>query len=243
MMRILLLFLTAVLSLLYSGASGQRNMGPRIQHSGGAGALTLGYTPFDLQEFDAYLNSPLSVPSDRLTSFGAMGYAQLNDWIIGASGFGAVGTERQQQNATTRYTAGMGFIDLGRMVYVDYRYKVYPMVGLGLGTASLNFSRNEDLSASRFPEEPFHETQLAYSSALFRIAITGEWYIEGKSKADAARREASGYLLGLRLGYIGGPPANNKGWQYGGGSIEGGPDFRISGFQFSLLLGGGLYTY
>lgn len=240
--RISIACLALVCGMIIShSAHAQRT--PRLVHSGGSGGFIVGYGSHSLDAFNFFLPSPVSAPDNGLINFGGTGYVQLNDWLFGASGWGASGPESAVAEARTRYRAGMGFVQAGYMTHVDYRHKLYPMVGIGYGSAALNFTRNEALSAEIFPEEPFHETNVQYASMLLQLGLGGEWYIEGKDQADAARREASGYMIGMRLHYISGPGAGSGGWSYGGGDISGAPDHRIEVVQISLILGGGIYSY
>jgi hypothetical protein len=202
---------------------------------GGKGYFAIGWSALDLGP----LNKSLAASgyprfSEDFLSLGCGGYAILGRFVIGGQGHGylaqgrdvAIGTDNFRADAT----AGVGFLDLGWVLWADRGCALTPLVGIGGGGL---VTQIDALAAPTFDDvlaQPGHRSTLSTSSFLIDLGASFDVIVE-------AGGHEGGPLLGLRVGWILAPV--HGGWRLEGRDIAGGPDLGVTGPYVRVLLGGG----
>jgi hypothetical protein len=205
--------------------------------NGGKGYFAIGWSALDLGPLNDVLqaNGYRRFTEDFL-SLGGGGYGVLGRFVIGGQGHGYLGEGRDValggQNFRSEVSAGMGFVDLGWVLWSSNGWALTPLVGLGGGGLTLQI---DALSAPTFGEvlaQPGHRSKLSTGGFLIDLGASFDFLLR---RDDGERR--SGPLFGLRAGWVLSPIEG--GWELEGRDIAGGPDLGVSGPYVRILLGGG----
>ncbi|MCS7213199.1 MAG: hypothetical protein NZ927_03125 [Candidatus Calescibacterium sp.] len=170
-------------------------------------------------------------------SIGGGGYAIIGRIIIGGEGRGVItGGTGENQNYKTSFSLGYGYINIGYNIFSTKQINLYPTVGIGGGAISVSIEEKKRIPSSideavKLENLP-RKTELSRGSLVLNIAIGGD-YLLGKTD----EKGAAGFITGFRIGYI--LPVVNSRWSIEGTDLNKGPDLNLSGFYFSVVLGGG----
>ena len=206
-------------------------------HHGGKGYFAIGWSALDLEPLnDALVAAGYPRFSEDFLSLGGGGYGVIGRFVIGGQGHGYLGEGRDATLGTQNYRsdliAGMGFVDLGWVLWSGERTTLTPIVGLGGGGLSVEI---EELAAPTFDEvlaQPGHRSDLSTGGFLVDLGVDFDVLL-GRDFEE----HRGGFLLGVRAGWILSPI--HGGWQLEDRDIAGGPDFGITGPYVRFLLGGG----
>ena len=205
--------------------------------AGGKGYFAIGWSALDLGPLNDVLASSGYRPiSEDFLSLGGGGYAVLGRFVIGGQGHGYLGEGEDislgGQNFRTDVLAGMGFVDLGWVLWSGGGCSLTPLVGLGGGGMSLQI---DALAAPTFGEvlaQPGHRSTLSTSAFLLDLGASFDFLLQ---RERGERR--GGPLFGVRVGWVLSPL--HGGWELHGRDIAGGPDLGVTGPYVRILLGGG----
>lgn len=123
-------------------------------HHGGKGYFAIGWSVLDLGPLnDALVASGYPRFSEDFLSLGGGGYCVIGRFVIGGQGHGYLGEARNATFGTQNYrsdlSAGMGFVDLGWVLWSGGGCALTPMIGLGGGGMSVEI---QALTAPTFGE-------------------------------------------------------------------------------------------
>ena len=124
---------------------------------------------------------------------------------------------------------------LGYSALSGRRYAVYPIVGVGLGTATLRVS---PLDAAAFPEllsDPGRMTALDGEHVCLSIAMGAQRVVSARALSDSLRAE---YLIGVRIGYMHSYAMGD--WKLAGNSVARPADVFHRGPYVRVTVAGGL---
>jgi hypothetical protein len=229
--------LAAVVSLLVASPGwGDEDENDDRDH-GGKGYFAIGWSALDLDPLnDALVASGYPRFSEDFLSLGGGGYGVIGHFVIGGQGHAYLGEGRDAtlgaQNYRSDLVAGMGFLDLGWVLWSGGRGRLTPLVGLGGGGLSVEI---EELAAPTFGQvlaQPGHRSDLSTGGFLLDLGADFDVLL-GRHFEE----HHGGFLLGVRAGWILAPI--HGGWQLEGRDIAGGPDIGMTGPYVRILLGGG----
>lgn len=170
-------------------------------------------------------------------SIGGGGYGIIGRIIIGGEGRGVIaGGIGENKNYKTSFSLGYGYINVGYNIFSTEKINLYPTVGIGGGAISVSIEEKKRIPSSIDeavkPENFPRKTELSRGSLVLNLAIGGD-YLLGKTD----EKGAAGFIAGFRIGYI--LPVVNSRWSIEGTDLNKGPNLNLSGFYFSIVLGGG----
>lgn len=222
------LFLILPLSLL---AQSERDT-----YSGGAGYFAIGYGNFLTSELQNFLPEGSPELSNHHMLTGGGGYAMINDFIIGGSGYSITGESVSTDSYEANTSGGTGFFNVGYRVASSEDLNFYPLFGIGGGGLGMEIKETNNLTTKEIVEDPGRAIQIDQSGWLVDFSVNLEWYPISGGDDDGH----GGLLTGLKVGYIYQPFEND--WEYEGGNINNTPDFNLSGFYAQLTIGGGGFS-
>lgn len=230
---ILLVFLVSIIPLC---SPAQDTSATNTTYSGGAGSFQIGYGNFQTNKLQNFL--PAGAPSlgNHHLTVGGGGYAMINDFIIGGSGFSITGETVSTSNLEANASGGAGFFNVGYRVAGGKALNVYPLLGIGGGGLGMEINQTANLTTSDIRSNPGRAITIEQSGWLFDLSMNLEWYpIAGGNENDYG-----GLMAGLKVGYLYQPFADD--WEYEGGDISNTPNFNLSGFYVQLTLGAGGFS-
>lgn len=171
--------------------------------------------------------------SDRFFTLGAGGHLVINQAVIGVEGEALLSEQASSTNDTFRAAlAGKrGMLQFGYLVYEGDNLDLYPLLGVGYGSTTLEIL---DPAAGSFNEvlaNPRRGAVLHKGGPLIGASLGGDWVFE------MARGQRRGPALGFRLGYDYAPVESD--WSLDGTRLLGGPDLSLTGPYLRILLGFG----
>lgn len=202
---------------------------------GGSGGFMIGWGQLDLGPLNDQLvaNGYSPFREDFLT-LGGGGHAYLGRFVIGGQGHAYLTESKDVTlpagNFSTDLSAGMGFVDLGWVVYSTDTFSFAPMVGLGGGGLALEI---DALSAPTFEDvldNPGHRSRLETGGFLLDLGLSAELVVTGEDSHG-------GPVVGIRAGWVLTPIEGD--WAVEGREVLGGPDLGVTGPYVRLLLGFG----
>jgi hypothetical protein len=214
---------------------------PGINGGFGSFHIGYGYAPFgDLEtmmpdEFRQDL-------SPHMLLLGGGGSAIINNWVIGGEGFSFMTPTVESNDLKASINGGMGFFNLGYVLYGNNGILLQPFLGIGGGGGSLTYALDEDLDVQDV-QNSFTQTEVEWGGFLGQVGLSAQYVFpsEAEEDRDEPGSERGGFVLGLRAGYILSPPSDR--FEYFGGDIDGGPDYFFNGGFFRLTLGFGGYEH
>lgn len=200
---------------------------------GGSGGFRIGYMNIDASGFQQFLPEGAPSLSNNYLLIGGEGYGIFNRFLLGGSGFGLTGdqvtfTQGGEPEIRATLGGGAGFFNLGYTIISNTNWMVFPMLGIGGGGVGMNLSPRQDISRDQIQKGDFVETNVGQGSFMLDFMVGADFFpFQG----------GQGLKVGVRAGYIW---AVNRGdWSYSGGAVTGANNDGISGFHFSLTIGGG----
>mgnify|MGYP006423378071 CR=1 FL=1 len=206
--------------------------------SGGSGGFHIGSKFYNTQNYSYFLEDGVADLNNNLLSIGGEGYMVYKNFMIGGRGFYqggesrdvAVGSPLQDsRNYTYSLNGGGGYLTLGYAAYSKNDLLIFPQLGIGIESLSLEKSLNETVVFE--PQESL-SAEYSWSSPMLDIGIGADWF-----------PFKNGTKIGLRLGYTISLQRNSN-WSHSGGEFIKSdlPENNLNGFYVNLVIGGGGFT-
>ena len=206
--------------------------------SGGSGGFHFGPKFYNTSNFNYFLEDGVADLNNNLLSFGGGGYMVHKNFMIGGRGFYqggesrdvAVGSPLQDsRNYTYSLNGGGGYLTFGYSAYSKNNLLIFPQLGIGIESLSLEKSLNETVVFE--PRESL-STEYSWSSPMLDIGFAADWF-----------PFKHGTKIGLRLGYTISLQRNSN-WSHSGGEFISSdlPENNLDGFYVNLVIGGGGFT-
>lgn len=162
--------------------------------------------------------------------FGGWGAHVGRLWIVGGSGWGLT-QERTSQAATQKLTGGMGFFDIGRLLFSTRLGKAYAMLGFGGGGWTLEMApRPVKADFGQILRDPQAMVVLQSGQVLAKAGVQLHQVVKLSEKGDGLLA-----LIGVRVEYIFG--LNEAKWQIQQTDVYGAPELSSEGLYVRLVLG------
>lgn len=234
--RVATLIVVVVVSILFTNISQAQEIAPAAKESGGMGYSMFGRSIIDIKDLNAKLESKgYSKISDNFFSVGGGGHSIINNrFIIGGEGHSLLGEKVTSGNYTNSIYIIYGFFNLGYIVYSIKDFRVYPLLGLGVGGMNLKITEKlTSLSIDDVLDVPTRGVEISTGGFLLDLALGIDYLL----KFGGDEKERGGMILGLRAGYTLSP--FKGGWQMDEIEISGAPEIGIKGPYIRLMIGGG----
>jgi len=204
----------------------------------GSGSFNIGYAHLNNSDFQKFLPEGFYQLSESYLLLGGEGYGLKGNFLVGGSGQAIVGQDESNGSLKTEISGGMGFFNLGYTLVNQDKIKVFPMLGIGGGSMELRISEHKDVSVNEIIQEPSREITLEVGNFLLDFSL-GLDYIPRIHMAKNGK-EGGGFKTGVRVGYMLG--FNSDNWNYGGGDVNGAPNFGLNSFYVKMVIGGYGFT-
>ncbi|NOY77102.1 MAG: hypothetical protein GXO76_04455 [Calditrichaeota bacterium] len=227
-----LLILFVFSSLILSAGSVKAE---KPKKAGGLGYFMVGAATIDLSDLNAALHAA-GYPklSDRFLSMGGGGLAFINRLIIGGEGSGLSEASVTANGNRITLTGGYGMFEMGYLLFSAQKGGLYPLLGIGGGGLNLNLAEeNQSVKFSEILNTPKGSVQLSSGAFLINLGLGGHYFLRSADR----KGEASGFLVGFRLGYV--LALTSKNWELQNGTVLDAPKTTFSGPYFQLTIGGG----
>jgi len=205
---------------------------------GGFGFFEFGFSQYN----NGVLNSALTANGysglgNSFVTTGGQGFAIINNFIIGGSG-GSLGSQSFGRNNTNgQFNAGYGLFQLGYAFKSGKKGLLYPMVGFGAFTSSLQIENDlASGSLNTILAIPNQVVNLRSDAAMLDMSLHYNITVFG----DKSGNGGGGTMVGISAGAFFCPTPstfyNNQ------RELSVVPDYRPSGFYVRLKFGGGGYS-
>lgn len=202
--------------------------------SGGSGGFHIGFKQYSTSNYSYFLEDGVTDLDDNILTIGGGGYHIIKNWMIGGYGFYRGGESRDVpffspggggQEFNYALNGGGGYLTLGYVAFHTDKLLVFPQLGIGLESLTLNKTLNEDIT---FQPDDFLSTDYSWSSPMLDIGAGVDFF------------PLKGLKVGLRAGYNFSLQKDND-WKHRGGDLLGTnlPENDLDGFYIHLTLGGG----
>lgn len=206
--------------------------------NGGGGGFIIGYGNFDVSDLHEFVpNEIRDFDNDNLL-IGGMGHAFMGRFIIGGTGFALMGDKVNDDSLEINLNGGMGSFDIGYLILSKDKIKFFPLLGIGGGGYGLSIAQNKNVSVDQVVNNPSREINISKGSFMINLSLNLE--LIPVLTYDDKEESWGGFMTGLRVGYLYTFPTTD--WSFTGGDITGGPNFGLSGFYASLIIGGFGYS-
>jgi hypothetical protein len=195
------------------------------KYNGGMGFAHFGMLVSDAGNFSQALSAN-GLPSFSGNYFcgGGTGLAIINNILFGGEGMGGNQKSNNADYASSLSFGYGGFVG-GYNFNIKNNFNLFPLVTIGAGgvtyrleklKTSQNVNVNNPLTLSNLLE-------LKKSHPVIGFSL-------------GTRFDLDNFLIGCRIGYL--YAFSQSGWEMNGGNVENFPDYNLSGFHFSLIIGG-----
>ena len=228
--------LAMVVNLLFAGISQGQEIASSTKENGGMGYSMFGKATIGITDLNAKLESKgYSRISDSFFSVGGGGHSiSKNKFIMGGEGHILLGETATSGNYKNSINITYVFFDMGYVAYSIKDLRIYPLLGVGMGSMNLKIAEKATaLSIDDVLENPNREVELSTGGFLLNLAI-GIDYLLNFVKDETGR---GGMLLGIRVGYTLSPSKGS--WTTSDIEISGAPDIGITGPYIRFMIGGG----
>lgn len=196
--------------------------------NGGAGHFRFGYANYNLKVMNNWLPDRQPTLKNDFIMIGGGGYGIINNVVVGGEGLGARGTVVTKDTLSITPTMGMGIFNIGYVIFQSNKLLVYPMFGIGGAGSSFSFKETDNMQGpiNKVKNDPY---ELSSSNLMISFAIgADQFFMFGE--------EDGGISIGLRAGYT--YALRNRPWRSDNDEV-GGPNLNLSGFYFTIGIGGG----
>ncbi|RMG80901.1 MAG: hypothetical protein D6707_05665 [Bacteroidetes bacterium] len=155
---------------------------------------------------------------------GGTGLAVINNILLGGEGFGG-NQNAANSNFNSSISFGYGGFAGGYDFKIENKFHLFPLITIGAGGVtyrleSRNASGNLNINNPSTLQNLF-ELKKSHPIAAFSLG---------------ARFDLENFLIGCRIGYL--YAFGQNGWEANGRNVEDFPNYNLSGFHFSLIIGG-----
>lgn len=200
---------------------------------GGLFYLILGNSSPDMDALNKRLDSAgYPKVNQNFTTIGIGGHALLDKLVIGGELQGLL--EKKMSNGTynTMVSGGYGLVNAGYVVYTKKTMRLYPQVGMGFGTMTMNMNDAATPTFDQLLANPKHGSSVSNSSFLLNFAVAADGILSGSGGGSH-----SIFVFGFRAGYLWSVSSGD--WRNTEGSIAGGPTIGFTGPYLQVVVGGG----
>ncbi|MDP8225580.1 MAG: hypothetical protein P9L99_19625 [Candidatus Lernaella stagnicola] len=170
-------------------------------------------------------------------SFGFIG--NYNRWMFGTHGisFSLAPIEDKAENWTAAAEGSFGVAQFGYAVLHQGGWQLYPLIGLGLGNATLRIYDDTDTDFDEVLRDPRRMSSIKTGFFLVNAEFGFDYRFNMVQNTHGDRSQ--GLVLGGRLGYAYTPI--NRDWSMGDTQVDDAPLLGINGpyLQFVIGWGGG----
>lgn len=204
---------------------------------GGFGFFEFGYSQYNNSALNgAFTAAGYSSIGNGFVSTGGQGFALINNFVIGGAG-GSLGSQSFGRNNTNgQFSAGYGMFQLGYAFKTGKKGLLYPLVGLGAFTSSIQIEN--DLASGNINTilaSPNQVVNLRSDAAMLDLSLHYSFTIFG----DKSGEDGGGTMVGISAGGFFCPTPstfyNNQ------RELNVTPNYSPAGFYLRLKFGGGGY--
>ncbi len=228
-MKIKIYLMTLILAFILRGSlqAGSASL------VGGSGYFMIGMNHVSLSSLNSqYEGAGFESFSPDFLSLGGGGHWIFRHFLIGGEGYGLSGKAVTSRGFRNQIMGGMGFFNLGYILFSSENFFLYPLLGLGGGAMNIRMtSTSETPSFHQVLQNPKNETLLEKGGFIINLSLGAEYLI------NFSPVNKGGIILGIRLGYLLMPAKSS--WRMNTVEISGGPDVGWDGAYFKLLIGMG----
>lgn len=181
--------------------------------------------------------SPLGYPNfpGNMTFFGAGNRSISGKIVTGVESFVS-----QENKITNSQNGHRGFNsssfnmigDIGYLIYSNNNFRLYPMVGVGIGRSFVDIFKDEKTPEyNDLVKDPDKGVALASTNIVGDLALGGD-YVIGIGKSNPKK---GGIVLGFRAGYL--FTMYSTGLQFKGETVKNAPDINNNGFYIRCNVG------
>lgn len=216
------------------GGGQQPNTGIRFvkNQTGAVFYLMLGNNSLDLDALNNSLKANnYSTVDKNFVMIGVGGHAVISDWIAGGELHFMNPQKVSSGTHNLNITGGYLTANIGYVARRSENYIIYPMVGAGFGTLSLNIQSTGSASFDQVLANPGRGAQLTYDTLVFNVAVAADGFAPLTESGDTHVP----FIFGFRAGYLFSSPLG--GWQSPEGEVGGGPSSSFTGPYLQIVVG------
>ena len=195
--------------------------------------LTIGYGNMDISELHAFVPAGVNDFRDEQFLFGLDFHGFKNKLALGFSVTGILDNKIKTDSINYTSTGSTVTFDMGYLFLEKQKVKSYALVGIGFGGSNIHIGQNNSIPIDSIIKNPGREINI--SNASFVIDASLNLNFSPNMKYREKRNGYSGFMTGLKVGYLYGIP--NSDWVYSGGDIANGPDFGMNMFYVKFFVG------
>lgn len=200
--------------------------------------VSFGNSIVNIKDLNSRLESlRYSKMSDNFVSAGGGIHAVSDGLVIGGEGHRISGKKTESKDYETSISIFYGFFYLGHSLYSTENLILYPSVGIGAGRFSLKILEKGSLNFDEVLKGPKRSTRLSIGGLLINPSLGFDYLLSLRK----TKKEVTGIVIGLRIGYIFAPVKGN--WSMEGMEILEGPKTGITGPYIRLVIGSGGINY
>jgi hypothetical protein len=196
---------------------------------GGAGYFGFRINNYNLSGINSSLQSN-NIPTlnEAFFGYGGGGLAYIGRLVIGGEGYGFQTPEKNNGAYRSNFSGGIGFFDVGYVVLNNRRCLLYPIVGFGGGTYTINIYDPANTDFTTLLSNPRRGTQLRTEQFILDLGLQTNLFIFNTKF----------FSVGLKGGYQLAPVKTN--WNDANGTLANGPEFDANALygQINLTFGG-----
>ena len=203
----------------------------------GYGGLILGGLYMDLGEMNSAFNrNNLASLKEESFTIGGFGYGVIGEKIIIGGEGGGFWQAVESSELKVKLRGGEVLFDLGYVLLQGEDWKLFPLMGVGVGIYQLKFI--PAIATPTFDQllaDPRQYASLELYSFMMKVSLGFDRFVKvGKSRRNEAEK---GLLVGLRLGYSWMP--RSTGWKMREMDVLNSPKTSFGGYFFNIVIGGG----
>jgi hypothetical protein len=171
------------------------------------------------------------------TAYGTLGgmlRLRFDRLMVGIEGHAFDGKTETYGNYDVSLSGGYGLIEVGYDIFREGGFRIYPILGIGMGTLSLSIQEKSGASFNDILADPGREANISDNCLIANASIAVEYY--------KRITEKSGLVVGIQAGYN--VALYNAGWTYDtrgndrdGHDVSGAPDVDFNGFAMNVNVG------
>lgn len=200
--------------------------------TGAAFYLMLGNNSLDLDALnDSLKANNYSAIDKNFVMIGVGGHAVISDWIAGGELHFMNPQKVSSGTHSLNVTGGYLLANVGYVARRAENYIIYPTVGIGFGTLTLNIQPVGSANFDQVLANPGRGAQLSYDTLVFNIALAADGFAPLTESGDTRVP----LIFGFRAGYLFSSPLG--GWQSPEGKVGGGPSPSFAGPYLQIVVG------
>jgi len=221
------LFMLITLSMLVTGNIMAQESSKET--FGGAGFFGFRINNYDLSSINSSLKAN-NIPevNEAFFGYGGGGHAYIGRLVIGGQGYGFQTPEKNNGTYRSNFSGGVGFFDVGYVLLNSKKILLYPLVGFGGGSYTINIYDPASTDFNSLLANPRRGTQLRTEQFILDLGLQANLFIF----------QTKFFSVGVKGGYQLSPVEAS--WTDANGTLANGPEFSANALygQINLTFGG-----